>query len=348
MARIDHRRTPNTDLSFYVLDDLRFQQNREISDRNSFDLYRFDTLSEAVQKLGEIPSYMTPALGMQRGAGELDLIHRREGEFTLVTDYQNIPAWRNDLRVLDAVKEVSENLAIEWQFFHGPFDSSILIPLDQRDLTEGYLPDTYFWNKNLRVDLAESLVNCSPFRAINEVYVPGKGWIDYLSARDIADRFGYKDPHCLKVTRYNVTYALTGKPWSTGQADISPKDLELLLERWYLLEGSAFQAQKAEDRLCKALSECIYGYEEDEVSREAHLQALKEDLYQGNYEKLDRALREAPADTVLQQNKAYELRYRLAGLSGDERKPSLDETIGEAAGRKSPETASIKEPETER
>ena len=345
MAQIDHRKDPNTDLSFYVLDDLRFQQNREISDRTSFDLYRFDTLSEAIGKLREIPAYMTPALGMQRGTGELDLVHRREGEYNLVTDYQNLPAWRNDSHVLDAVRQVCETLVIEWQLHNGPFNSSVLIPLDLEDLTEGFLPDTYFFDKDLRAELPAFWDKASPNTAINEVFAPGKGWLDYQSARKLAEQFGYANPHCLKVTRFNVNYAETANPRKTGQADISPKDLRLLMEKWHIREGNSYESLRATQRLADELSECVYGYQENPIDRQKHFSSFVDDLYKGNYENIDRVLTKAPANTTLELNKIYELRYRIAGLASKERKPSLEETIQIAADQREIPQTSSREPE---
>lgn len=116
MARYDNRTVSDDQHSFYVLDDLRFQKNPNRMNRGSFDIFYYDTLPEAMAKLKTLPDDMTPALGMHRDQmSELDLIHRRNGEYVLVTDYQNYSSWRTDPVVNASVDTLCAQLNVDWQ-----------------------------------------------------------------------------------------------------------------------------------------------------------------------------------------------------------------------------------------
>ena len=105
MANFDHRTVGEDWVSFYVFDDLRWQQRPQHSaePRTGPNIYRYDTLVEAVSKFKELPTHMRTAIGINlNAASELDIVHRFGEESVLVTDYMNLPAWRHN----DAVNRV--------------------------------------------------------------------------------------------------------------------------------------------------------------------------------------------------------------------------------------------------
>lgn len=102
MEVYDLRTVGADQMSFYVFDDLRWQQ-QTINHRPGPHIYRYDTLVEAVSKYKELPSHMRTAIGVHLNArSELDIVHRYGDEAVLVTDYLNLPAWRHN----DAIDQI--------------------------------------------------------------------------------------------------------------------------------------------------------------------------------------------------------------------------------------------------
>lgn len=334
-------------INFFVFDDLRFQQNRELREEafgNGPDVYRLDTLEEAIEKLQTLPNYMYPAMGIcNKRGGEFDIIHRRNDEFILVNDFKTDPFWYTDEEILSLIHSACDKLAVEWQKCVGPFSNSmILTPFNLSELIDGHSPDYYFKDRHLRPAIDKNGIPEHPYSAINEVFVPGEGWLDYFTAKKKAEEYGFNNPHILKVTHYNINYK--DKHGYCGQADILPHEFDLLYERYQIREGMAQDAQKAAKKLCEELSDCIYGYEANEADRKAHIAGLLEDIYKDNTKAIeDKLSKLAFAKTrSTMQHKAIGLLYRVQGIKRSDHKPELDEQI-KAAGKAAAEKTSITE-----
>lgn len=339
MAVIDVRKKSEAEQSFYVVDDLRYAQNQNRPNRGTFDIFRFDSLAEAINKFKEIPEDMTPAIGMHLSErSELDLIHRREGEAVLVTDYLNFPQWRTNSHVLSAVSELSEALKVEWQMNSKLIGETILIPLHSFDR----IPDKVFDDKNLAAKTPPIYSdNLNPISAINEVFAEKHGWMPFQDAKKTAEQFGYHNPELLKVQRFNVNYI--DNRGNRGQADISALDLEILKERHAILFGNDKVRSAALYKLAEELDEFafdfdLYDYKDNIEDREGHVKNLFMDLSSGDTKEIvsylhdmeeERIIDPDLAEKVSDQELAHALSLasRIQGVTVLERKPSLDSQI---------------------
>lgn len=203
-------------LAFYVFDNLRCSQ-----DRAGGNVYRFDSLDDAVACYERMPKEWTTALGGSRSdLSELDLVQRRMGVDVLVTDFGNFPEWKADAQVQQAVGALVDRLGIglmtDRSIVHGP----VLVPLEERDPAG----DRYLSDKRLRLSDA-----AWPASAINEAFVSGDGWLSLDELVKLSRDFGYNDPRCPVVTQLNVAYeADDGR---IGQMDIAPREFGFLAER---------------------------------------------------------------------------------------------------------------------
>lgn len=202
MAVYDLRTVGADQMSFYVFDDLRWQQ-QTTNHRPGPDIYRYDTLVEAVSKYKELPSHMRTAIGIHLNArSELDIVHRYGDEAVLVTDYLNLPAWRHNNAIDRALGQVCESLNIEWQLDHQLLGATVAIPSAR--LYNLVTPDSYMEDKALAPREPDRYgAKVDPYTAINEVFCEeGEGWIPLREAQEKG--ISFDNPALLKVSRFNV------------------------------------------------------------------------------------------------------------------------------------------------
>lgn len=230
-------------LTFYVVENLRYQQDKA----GSFKLERFDRLEDAVKAYVELPKEYTSAIGASLtggkfGIGELDLVHRKNGETVQVNDFKYSERWNNPL-VRRAVTDINRKLGVEYEADMRLFGGkTVLVPLQPWGEAElnSYFMDKYLLpTKDAEAEVARrygSLDNYSPnhpnrtlylLSSINEVFIAGKGWIDgktFFTELNAIDE--YSSPKRLKVTNLNINYVdINGRE---GQADIQPAQFGLL------------------------------------------------------------------------------------------------------------------------
>jgi len=340
MPRFDQRTVPGDKITFYVWDDLRYQQNREISGRKDFDLFYYDTLEEALEKFKDVPDWMTPALGMSWGMGEWDVIHRREHVTVLSRDFSTDERWRNNPDALGYVDRLCSVLNVAWVSEPRLIpNATILVP---KTPWFQWLPDRAVLDKSLRLRERKSyLRQPSPLSAINEVFCQGDGWLPYEDFRKKAEDFGWKSPHCLRVHTFNVNY--TDANGHEGQIDVSPSDFRILLERYTLQHGEPEEVQNAAQKLAAELDEFVYQFDTYEYkdraegSREESVNALRDEILEGRTEDIVSYLQllvdENEFSSDEEKATAHNLLARVEGLRRSERQPDLDKQIAVAAER---------------
>jgi len=224
-------------LSFYVVENLRFQQDKA----GNFSLTRHDKLEDAIKAFNELPANFTSALGGTFGKGEIDFIHRINSEAVLVNDFKFIERWDNPL-VHRAIEMIKSRLGVEYESDIRMFtDHSVLVPLQNEKPTL----NSYFMDKYLRPqeDAEKEIlrrygspdqypenhpIHTEHFNsAVNEVFVVGQGWLngdEFFNKLNAIN--SYENPERLKVTKININYVdMNGR---TGQADINPHEFALL------------------------------------------------------------------------------------------------------------------------
>ena len=230
-------------LSFYVVENLRFQQDKS----GSFNLTLFDKLEDAIKSFNEQPKEYTSALGASLsggkfGIGEIDLVHRKNGEPVQVNDFKFIERWNNPL-VKRAIDSMNYKLGVEYESDLRIFgDHSVLVPLQEfetKNLNSYFLDKYLNPSKDAELEVSRRYGDLSmyspsnPIRskhllsAINEIHIFGVGW---LPANKVFKKLNsideHQSPERLKVTSLNINYIdLNGR---VGQADISPYDFALL------------------------------------------------------------------------------------------------------------------------
>jgi len=231
------------DLSFYVVENLRHQQNGT----GGFKISRYDKLEDAIYAFAALPKEYTSALGGSLtggkfGVGEIDFIHRKNGEVVQVNDFKFSPQWDNPL-VLRASQAMNSKLGVEYESDLRMFgNKTVLVPLCS---TEDRVLNSYYMDKYLRpakdaeyqvgrkygdlsmYDASSPVHSLYLNSAVNEVMVGGQGWVkgeDFFKKLDSIDEYG--SPERLKVMKLNINYVdLNGR---IGQADINPHEFALL------------------------------------------------------------------------------------------------------------------------
>lgn len=223
--------------SFYVVENLRFEQDKT----GNFSLTRYDKLEDAIKSFYELPNSFTSALGGVLGKGEIDFIHRINGEAVLVNDFKHMESWDNPM-VHRALEIIKSRLGVEYESDVRMFcDHSVLVPLQNEKPTL----NSYFMDKYLRpqedAEKAVILRYGSPDQypenhpvhtehfnsAVNEVYVGSQGWINGEEFFNKLNSINsYESSERFKVTKININYVdMNGR---TGQADINPHEFALL------------------------------------------------------------------------------------------------------------------------
>lgn len=205
-------------LSFYVVDNLRSMQDSG----HSFKLTRVDTLDEAVKLYNSFPREYTSAIGGVLGRGEIDLVHRKNGDDVLVNDFRFIERWNTPV-VDEAIEQLIADLRIRYESDVRTYGTTIVVPLQYGDARK---LNSYFDDKYLLPD--EDTTNL--LSAVNEVYIEDRGWIDgYEFYKMLTNLNEYENPTRYKVQQFNVNYIdLDGR---TGQADMLPCDFALIKEQ---------------------------------------------------------------------------------------------------------------------
>lgn len=308
----DLRTDANNLVSFYVVDHLPTMKN----------LYRFDTVEEAIDKFKSLSANLYSAIGGKIDRFELDLIHRRDGKPVLVMDTERIqnPVWRESQQIQDAIDYAIAHLNVQHQlsFMFGDQYVSSIVDLERYSERE---LENYFHNKLLRPVDPKNLLT-----AINEVHVEGSGWLKldaYLkqlaASRPKQPGQGAKANF---VTRLNIGYIdETGR---TGQADLSTLHFKLLQEK----TAREISPEKLAEDLFQ-FAEDVDPYEAQDQAdiAEAELAAMKKDIASGNihpYIKKISELLEEGLPSLEDHKKALGLLSRLTVLTPKEfRKPAL-------------------------
>lgn len=355
MANFDHRTVSDDKMSFYVFDDLRWQQwpQHTREHRPGPDIYRYDTLVEAVFKFKDLPPHMKTAIGIHLNANsELDIVHRFGNEAVLVTDYLNSPAWRHNAAVERAVGQACESLNIEWQLDHLLLGVTVAIPSAR--LSNFVIPDTYLSDKELVPrEPGRYAAKIDPFTAINEVFCEeGRGWIPLREAQ--AQGISFENPHLLKVSRFNVCCKTRptdkmSRAWDDGlhHIDVSPLDLSILQEGFTLRYGEQKDFDKTLDLLVTDLYQFArdaepYEYKDQGPDCESQVSATRDQLSRGDTGAIKVYLEDFLSDSHPEEEtpfmvEASRLLARVKNLDGLERyrKPTLNQQMVSAESRKS-------------
>lgn len=219
------------ELTFYVFDNLR--AGREGTPPGS-NVYRYDSLDEAVSIFNRLPDTYATAIGCSIGRRqEIDLVQRVNGEPVKVTDFYRMDAFNSRADVHDAMKKLQEDLGIRYEMVDGILPRRpCLCYLTSEDRT---YPEI-----NGRV-IAGS--------GIDEVHVQGEGWLPEKEFKKKYNKTSYEDPNMPVVTFVNVKYQEpeTGR---RGSVDTHPKGYIKMVEntKAYNLSQEAEKEAEAADR----------------------------------------------------------------------------------------------------
>lgn len=224
-------------LLFYVVENLRHEQDKS----GNFTITRYGRLEDAIKAFNELPSNYTSALGGTLGKGEIDFIHRINGESVLVNDFKFVETWDNPL-VHRALEMIKSRLGVEYESDVRMFNGhSVIVPLqNEKPVLNSYFMDKYLRPREgaeeavvFRYGSPEQYPENHPVHtehfntAVNEFFVGGQGWI---SGEEFFNKLNsinaYENPERLKVMKININYEdMNGR---TGQADINPHEFALL------------------------------------------------------------------------------------------------------------------------
>lgn len=220
MGSYDFRTKPNTEWTFYVVDNLPTMSN----------IYRYDTVQEAIEKYQSLPETMYSAIGSSlQGRYEIDHIHRINSKSVLIRDMDRMtkPIWRESEEIASAVSLMRDQLRVEYEkdpSMFGAGRGSVAIPIcDDPSKRSSHLNDKHLLP--IRHD--------RPLSGINEVYLEGQGWVEILDFlnqlehREWSRETGYPVPF---LSTMNVRYV--NDRGHLGQVDISPADFRILRDEY--------------------------------------------------------------------------------------------------------------------
>lgn len=219
MPTFDYRTKPESAWTFYVVDHLPTMSN----------LYRFDTVQEAIDQYKSLPDHLRSAIGSSfYNRREIDHIHRIDGQAVLIRDMDRMKdsLWRDSTVIADAVKLMREQLHVEYELSTDMFGSqrgSVAIPV-----MDGPCENMLHPSKML-----DPKVPDRPLSAINEVFVEKCGWIPMLQfleeqeSRTWSREHGYRVPF---VNNLNIRYM--DRRGHMGQVDVKPADYFALCDAY--------------------------------------------------------------------------------------------------------------------
>ena len=311
MAVFDQRTKPSNEWTYYVVDDLPTMKN----------LYRYDTVEQAIDKFKEIPDNLSPALGSSiQDRYEIDHIHRRlDCPPVLIRDCDHpncTPIWRESKELQNAIDQMIAYLNVQYELNSTIFGlnyPSVAVELERYANT---LQDTYFTTKLLCPDDPQKPLSC-----ISEVFVEGQGWMTlepFLHQLD-NNRLQYPGDHIrdIQVGRLNIKYLSEFGEY--GEADISTRQFEILRDRTQFLLNPEQLATDL-DSFCADFDP--YEYQDQVTDRADHVAQLKDQLSAGSslydFRKYLSDIveeNEAPLDIL---NRAKSLHARLSVLTPKE------------------------------
>lgn len=334
----DYRTKPIDQWTYYVVDDLPTMAN----------LYRYDTVEEAIAKYQSLPASSVSAIGSSiHDAREIDHIHRCDGKSVLVTDCDHMQPWVGNTEIQASIDKMIAYLNVQHQFSNifRPRFPSVIVDLERY---RGNEMDHYFDDKLLRPEDPKFHISC-----VKEVYTEGKGWIPrdaFLKMLDNSKPGRPGEPaKNIFVDMLNIDYINhTGQ---CGQADISPRNFALLMEKT-LREISPDKL--AEDLYQFAADLDFYDAQDQADTKGEEIQSIKRDIEAGHiapYVKYLSAALKVGVPSEDDHKRALALLSRLTVLTPKEfRKPALISMIQNAEHKASqqppkspPEKASNKE-----
>ena len=316
----DNRTKPNSQWTYYVVDDLPKMSN----------IYRYDTVEEAIEKYKSLPEHLLSAIGSSiDGRAEIDHIQRRDGTSVLVMDCERTrnPIWRDSPEIQDSIDKMVAYLNVHRQLSNmfGPKYPSVAVELERyssKDL------ENYFGNKILRPEKSGVLLS-----AVKEVCVEGEGWLnlnDFLKQLDQARPGRPGDPvKSLFVDQLYIDYIdETGR---CGQADISPRNFVLLQKK----TEQELSPEKLSEELYQFAADLdVYEAQDQENTRDAEMKQIQKNIASGHIGPYVKFLSAALSEEFASEEdhkKALSLMSRFTVLTPPEfRKPALLTMIQQA------------------
>lgn len=223
---------------YYVYNDLRADRNGHKS-----EVFRFDTLEEAVQKFNELPREWTTAIGPSiNNSYELDIIQRRDGEPMVVTDYEKTKNTEYQKVLIEVKDKLVNALHVEKELLFGIhpevscackldnhmklepyFENKVLEPVDMENQIQKY-------RKLSKGDVDYKSLNwLKNNNPIDEIHVQGKGWLQCADFVKLNEN-SYQNAYNPVVNAINVKYRDI-KTGEVGYADVMPRQFLLLQEK---------------------------------------------------------------------------------------------------------------------
>lgn len=265
MGLTDNRTKPEDQWTYYVVDHLPSMAN----------VYRYDTVEEAIEKYKSLPETLKSAIGSSiDGNYEIDHIHRCDGRNVLVMDSTDLYPWQASpvsAEVQESIDKMIAYLNVQHQYCHifGKMHPSAITDLERYSNPE---LENYFTDKLLRPEEPKYLLS-----SVSEVCVESKGWMPLSAFLEHLDntkpsRPGEGAKHVF-VDRLNIEYI--DEAGRCGQADISPKNFALLLDK---TARETYPAKLSEDLYQFAQDVDPYEGQDQAGNKEEELAVMKKDI----------------------------------------------------------------------
>lgn len=208
-------------MDYYVYENLR----ASAMDGQGNNIHRYDDLDEAIDRFKELPDDWTTAIGCSIDRKEeIDLVHRVNGEAVKVMDFYGIDVFAKRKDLHEAMARLEDSLGLRYQRTFGIHPrKSVLSPIEPFGHIDKYMEDKI-------LVIPKDSRSTHLLASINELYVEGKGWMEFMDFVKAYPNDSYTDPKAPVVTKVNATY-LAYESDRIGQADMSPSSFVQLVKK---------------------------------------------------------------------------------------------------------------------
>lgn len=327
----DFRTKPDTELTYYVASQIK----------GSFNMNRYDTLDEAIEKYKEEFNLANKfcAIGISKNKySEIDIIHKNNDSSVLVTDYLQLVTMKNDREIRAVVAQAVDKLNIQWELNRDIFNNSIFSSLCIPRVSE---KQNLLHNENVDVLSLDPERIDNSITAVEKMYADGK-WQPTFEVMTLCRDGKHPFIESLKI---KVEDSLTG---DKGKINVSPHDYLQMADNYVLSNQKCFSNStiaKAIDKLAGKLNDFFYDYDpyeyKDQLPAGGELEVIEniaKDLQNGNcrpyVEQLNSIIAEGNilSDVMFQAN---ELLNRLMKIVPEKDKEFVLNKKIEAASRSS-------------
>ena len=304
----DYRTKPESELTFYTIS----------QPEGIFNIARYDTLEEAINKFNEVKDLTSFAgIGISKyGRSELDIIHKKDDLYVLVTDYTRSDTFKCDREVREAVKNAIGKLGIVWEYNSTIFNSSVFSSLCVPCVVgnENILHNESVDNLSLDPEILNKTAS-----SIERMYISDKEeWLPLLEVMSLCRDGEHPKIESIEVKVEDIHTK------EKGTITVSPQDYILMADNYLLSHVKGFPLYETElafDKLAGDLNDFMFDFDSyeynDNLPAGGELEAIEDiakDLKNGNVQPIIDQLSSIIEEGEIEANQLFQANELISRL----------------------------------